>query len=84
MDEMVRIGKLELKVVELQAKLDFVMHHLGVQYVPPAIPPGMSVVVALLKEGDKLGAIKTYRQVTGADLGTAKTAVDQLEATMLR
>ena len=84
MDEMTRISKLELKVVELQAKLEFVMRHLGVQYVPPAIPPGMSIVVACLKEGDMIGAIKAYRQVTGVGLAAAKKAVEELEATLLR
>jgi ribosomal protein L7/L12 len=39
----------------------------------------MDTVKAALERGDKIEAIKTFRQAFGGDLRTAKLAVDQLE-----
>jgi ribosomal protein L7/L12 len=36
-------------------------------------------VQQLLASGNKIGAIKAYREATGADLATAKRFVDSLE-----
>jgi ribosomal protein L7/L12 len=35
-------------------------------------------ILALVRAGNKIDAIKRYREATGADLGTAKAAVDQM------
>jgi hypothetical protein len=42
----------------------------------PAIPPALAVA---LQRGRKIEAIKIYRQLTGAGLGEAKTAVEAME-----
>jgi ribosomal protein L7/L12 len=36
-------------------------------------------VIALARAGDKLGAIKRYREHTGCDLKVAKDVVDTIE-----
>lgn len=51
----------------------------GLQWEEPPAPEGPDAeIVALVAAGNKLEAIKRYRELTGADLATAKQAVDQL------
>ena len=51
----------------------------GLQWEEPPAPEGPDDdVVALVQAGNKLEAIKRYRELTGADLATAKLAVDQM------
>ncbi len=44
---------------------------------PPQEGPDAEIV-ALVQAGNKLEAIKRYRELTGADLATAKVAVEQM------
>jgi ribosomal protein L7/L12 len=39
-------------------------------------------IAELIRNGEKLAAIKAYREATGADLVTAKTFVEELERTL--
>jgi ribosomal protein L7/L12 len=61
-------------------------------YLPPAPPPvtippapgvsitqGQEEVVALLRDGHKIMAVKRYRELTGVGLAEAKAAIDALE-----
>ncbi len=51
----------------------------GLQWEEPPAPEGPDAeIVALVQAGNKLEAIKRYRELTGADLATAKLAVDQM------
>lgn len=51
----------------------------GLPWEEPPAPEGPDAeIVALVQAGNKLEAIKRYRELTGADLATAKQAVDQL------
>ena len=51
----------------------------GLQWEEPPASEGPDAdIVALVQAGNKLEAIKRYRELTGADLATAKQAVDQL------
>ena len=51
----------------------------GLQWEEPPPPEGPDAeIVALVRDGKKLEAIKRYRELTGADLATAKVAVEQL------
>lgn len=51
----------------------------GLQWEEPPAPEGPDAeIVALVRAGNKIEAIKRYRELTGADLATAKQAVDQL------
>ena len=66
-----RLGRLERKV-------DAVMKHLGVVYVDPAGPEGLSEEVRRLADNPatKLEAIKLHREQTGLGLREAKDAVE--------
>lgn len=70
------------RVAELERKLDFIYRKMGIEYVDS---PGMadSHIISLLKKGNKLEAIKAYRELTNADLAEAKRAVEKIEASIL-
>jgi hypothetical protein len=56
----------------IEAKLNLILEHLDI-----ALPPdGMEDLRALIASGNKIGAIKLYRERTGVDLATAKAAID--------
>ncbi len=73
MDELViarRLRRLEEQVALLSEKL-------GLTFADPGA--GMpSEVVALARSGNKIQAIKRYRELTGVGLAEAKDVVDQL------
>ncbi|MFN8399819.1 MAG: hypothetical protein U0X74_07385 [Anaerolineales bacterium] len=73
---------LRSRVAELERKLDFIYRRMGIEYIDD---PGMvdSQIISLLKAGNKLEAIKVYRELTNADLLDAKRAVEKIEATVL-
>ncbi|GAB3973161.1 ribosomal protein L7/L12 [Plantactinospora veratri] len=60
----------------VEAKLDVVMGHLGLALPEPALPE----VLAQLERGQKIAAVKAYREATGEGLREAKEAVDRLAA----
>ena len=60
----------------MDQKLDAVIAHLGVQIQEPQYPE----VEALIREKKHIDAVRLYRNQTGADLLTAKNAVDELTA----
>ena len=78
MNESARIAALTFQVAELERKLDFVMRHLGVTYQEPGLSGALAEAAPLVKQGDKLGAIKLYQQRTGVGLLEAKEAIDAL------
>lgn len=73
---------LRSRVAELERKLDFIYRRMGIEYFDD---PGMvdSQIISLLKKGNKLEAIKVYRELTNADLADAKRAVEKIEANVL-
>lgn len=73
---------LRTRVKELENRLDFLYRKLGFEYVDN---PSManSQVIALIKEGKKIEAIKVYRELSNTGLAEAKEAVEKIEATLL-
>jgi hypothetical protein len=61
----------------LEAKLDALLKHQGIQFDPYADLPGP--VLDALRRGKKIEAIKEYRAATGADLKEAKDFVEELQ-----
>ena len=61
----------------LSNKLDTLLRHFGEEQKQEDIPSLSSNVRAHLKRGDKIGAIKVYRDETGVDLREAKQAVEE-------
>jgi hypothetical protein len=62
----------------LEAKLDLVLRHLGLEYHGPATPGGLSDEVKALADDptQKIRAIALHRQETGVSLKEAKDAVE--------
>lgn len=71
--------RLRARVAELEERLDYVFDHLGLTenrnpaYKDPRI-------LDLLRQGNKIEAIKLYREMTRAGLAEAKAVIDRLEA----
>jgi ribosomal protein L7/L12 len=79
-DESNRITELSVRVGELERQLAFVYQHLQITYYDPNAPSAaMQSVKDWLRKGNKLEAIKLYRQLTHTDLSQAKAAVEAME-----
>ncbi|MFI7599348.1 hypothetical protein [Actinoplanes sp. NPDC049681] len=64
------------RVADIEHKLDAVIAHLGVTVPEPRYP----AVEELVRQGRPVHAVRAYRAETGADLLTAKQAVDAIKA----
>ncbi|MGW8377966.1 hypothetical protein [Streptomyces sp. ODS28] len=71
-----KLRQMGQRQARLERKLDLVLDELGIVRNDPA----MDRVTAQIREGRAIKAIKTYREITGADLLEAKEAVDRLRA----
>ena len=72
------IHRLRMRVTQLERQIRALMERAGMRYAAPsgdAIPPE---VHELALQGDKISAIKLYRECTGATLKEAKEAVESL------
>ncbi len=67
---------LKKRQLRLEAKVDMLLKHAGLTYDPRANVP--ADVLDALRAGQKIEAIKRYRQATGVDLKTAKEFVESL------
>ncbi|WP_329444285.1 hypothetical protein OG906_18760 [Streptomyces sp. NBC_01426] len=70
-----RMKALERRADGLERRLGLVLDHFGIEEPEPA---GLDEVRALVREGRRVEAIRVYRRITGADLLTAKQAVESL------
>jgi ribosomal protein L7/L12 len=64
-------------ISRLEAKLDAMMEHGGVAYDPNKDIP--AAVLDALQRGNKIEAIKIYRESTGVGLKEAKDAVEEMQ-----
>ena len=61
----------------IESKLDRILDHLGIRQEDLTADPDLSPTVReLADKGQKINAIKAYREETGAGLKDAKEAVD--------
>ena len=69
---------LRARVAELESRVDFLYNHFGIAHVQDT---GMANtrVVEMLKKGNKIEAIKIYREIYNCGLAEAKQAVDSIE-----
>jgi hypothetical protein len=70
------------RVRDLEFKVEFLLRELGLTekanaYVPD-INPVLAEIMPLIRRGNKIEAIKRYRELTGSDLRTAKEVVDKM------
>lgn len=75
------IQLLRSRVNELEERLKFLYERLNVDYADPNSDPIRSPKIQeALQRGNKIEAIKIYRELTGLGLAEAKQAVDHLES----
>jgi ribosomal protein L7/L12 len=74
------VAELRARVMKLEWTVEQLTKQLGIQIAAAPRPGGVSeAVLAHVRRGDKMAAIKAHMAETGADLGTAKKLVDGLE-----
>jgi hypothetical protein len=61
----------------IDAKLDLLLKHFGIDFDPHKSPP--HEVVDAMQRGEKIRAIKYYRDATGAPLKDAKVFIEEAE-----
>ncbi len=74
---------LQSRVGELEDKLQFLYHRLNIDYMSASAdsdPAFSSQIQDALRHGNKIEAIKIYRELTNAGLAEAKKAIDNLAA----
>lgn len=69
---------LRARIAELESRVDFLYRHLGIAYVQNT-SMGDAGVIDMLKKGNKIEAIKIYREIYNCGLAEAKQAVDAIE-----
>jgi ribosomal protein L7/L12 len=77
-----RLNQLALAIGRLERKTDFILKELKLEYTDDLegnVGPDLAAVVAFLKQGKKMDAIRAYRQATGAELAEAQTAVEKMQ-----
>ena len=73
------IQQLRSRVNELEDRLKALYRHLNLEYADPGSDPAMSPQVQdALRRGNKIEAIKIYRELTGVGLAEAKQAIERL------
>ena len=71
---------LKSRINELEDRLNFLYRRLNIEYGDPDSNPVFSSQIReALRRGNKIEAIKIYRELTGAGLAEAKQAVDRAE-----
>lgn len=71
---------LKSQINELEDRLNFLYQRLGIEYSDPNSEPVRSPQLQdALRRGNKIEAIKIYRELTGVGLAEAKEAIDRAE-----
>jgi ribosomal protein L7/L12 len=71
---------LRSRINELEDRLNFLYRRLNIEYADPSSNPVISPQVQdALRRGNKIEAIKIYRELTGVGLAEAKQAIDRAE-----
>ena len=72
------IQQLRSRINELEDRLKLLYRHLHIEYAEPgADPVNNPQLQAALRSGNKIEAIKIYRELTGVGLAEAKDAIDK-------
>ena len=71
---------LKSRISELEDKLQFLYRRFNIDYLSPNSDPALAPQVQeALRRGNKIEAIKIYRELTGVGLAEAKQAIDRAE-----
>jgi len=79
-EDQVQLAALKSRVFQLEAQVKFLYKHLGVTYVEEIAVGDPPEVIAALRQGNLIEAIKAYRLSTNVGLAEAKTAVEEIRA----
>lgn len=72
---------LKSRISELEDKLQFLYRRLNIDYADPNADPALSPQIQeALRRGNKIEAIKIYRELTGVGLAEAKQVIDRIES----
>jgi ribosomal protein L7/L12 len=72
------ISLLRQRVVRLEAQVEFLFKHLGVQMAADGSLVVDPRIIDALKKNNLIEAIKIYREITGVGLAEAKMAVEEI------
>ena len=75
----VEIQKLSKRIIQLEGQVAFLYKHLGVEFVPEAAPNDDPRIVELLKKGNRLEAVKLYREIYSSGPQDAIAAVNEMQ-----
>ena len=71
---------LKSRINELEDRLKFLYRRLNIEYADPSGDPVLSPQIQdALRQGNKIEAIKLYRELTGVGLAEAKQVIDRAE-----
>ena len=71
---------LKSRIDELESRLKFIYRRLNLEYADPNSDPVLSPQIQdALRKGNKIEAIKIYRELTGVGLAEAKQVIDRAE-----
>ena len=71
---------LKSRINELEDRLNYLYRRLNIEYTDPNTEPSLSPQIQdALRRGNKIEAIKLYRELTGVGLAEAKDAIDKAE-----
>ncbi|MCC7539120.1 MAG: hypothetical protein IT379_23060 [Deltaproteobacteria bacterium] len=73
------VAELRARVAKLERAVAFFERHLRVTFVDDADSGVSPDVLALVRRGDKLAAIRLHCQNSGASLAEAKRIIDSIE-----
>lgn len=73
------VQQLRSRVNELEDRLKILYRHLNLEYSDSAADPLLSPQIqAAIRSGNKIEAIKIYREMTGLGLAEAKAVIDSV------
>lgn len=74
------VQQLRSRLNDLEDRLKFLYRRLNIDYADPNSDPALSPQIQdALRRGNKIEAIKLYRELTGVGLAEAKGAIDRAE-----
>jgi ribosomal protein L7/L12 len=74
------IALLRQRIVRLEAQVEHLYNHLGINMAADRSPADDPRVIEALKRNNIIEAIKIYREITGLGLAEAKSAVEGIKS----
>jgi hypothetical protein len=71
------INKMRGQMFEIESRIDFLYKKLNIEYIPQdsGVDPRL---IAAIKKGNMLDAIKVYREIHNCDMNEAKAGIQEL------